>query len=85
MGANEILERLATLRISTWTYGFDHDSVRHIGPMAQDFAETFGLGSSDRRIEIVDASGVCMASIQALHRRLVALEDELARLESEQR
>ncbi|MFE3290123.1 hypothetical protein [Rhodococcus sp. NPDC059234] len=75
-----MLERLATLPVSVWSYRFDHDSVRHMGPMAQDFAATFGLGSSDRTIALVDANGVCMASIQALHRRLVEVEAELARL-----
>lgn len=48
--------------------------------MAQDFAAAFGLGSTDRRINMVDANGVCMASIQALHRRLVELELEVAQL-----
>lgn len=81
--ASEVLERLATLPVSTWTYTFDHESVRHIGPMAQDFAATFGVGSSDRRIDTVDALGVCMAGIQALHRRLVEVEGELAYLKAE--
>ncbi|MCJ0903649.1 tail fiber domain-containing protein [Rhodococcus sp. ARC_M6] len=78
--AEDVLERLCTLHISTWTYGFDHESVRHLGPMAQDFAATFGLGSNNRQIAVVDANGVCMASIQALQRRLLALEAEVARL-----
>lgn len=80
VGANEVLERLAALPVSVWTYRFDHDSVRHLGPMAQDFADTFGLGSSERTIAVVDANGVCMAGIQALYRRLVAVEAELAEL-----
>lgn len=79
-GANEVLERLATLPLSVWSYRFDHESVRHLGPMAQDFAGTFGLGSSDRTIAGVDANGVCMAGIQALHRRLVEVEAEVDRL-----
>ncbi|MFD4293410.1 tail fiber domain-containing protein [Rhodococcus sp. NPDC058505] len=79
-GANEVLERLADLPLSVWTYRFDHESVRHLGPMAQDFAATFALGSSDRVIAQVDANGVCMASIQALYRRLVEVETELDRL-----
>ncbi len=45
--------------------------------MAQDFAATFGLGSSTRQISAVDANGVCMAGIQALHRKLNALESEI--------
>jgi hypothetical protein len=80
---NEILERVAALPLSLWTYGFDEDSVRHLGPMAQDFAAAFGLGSSDRRIDGVDASGVALASIKALHRRVVELEAALDRLRSE--
>ncbi|MGW4477349.1 tail fiber domain-containing protein [Rhodococcus triatomae] len=79
-GADDVLERLATLPLSVWSYRFDDESVRHLGPMAQDFAATFGLGSSDRSIAPVDANGVCMASVQALYRRLVAVEAELERI-----
>ncbi|MGW0024254.1 hypothetical protein [Rhodococcus sp. NPDC003383] len=69
--------RLSELPLSVWTYGFDHSSVRHLGPMAQDFAAAFGLGHSNRRIALVDANGVCMAAIQALYRRVVILEEAL--------
>ena len=83
VGADEVLERLATLPLSTWTYGFDEPSVRHLGPMAQDFAERFGLGSSDRHIDAVDANGICMAAIQALYRRVRTLEDEVRDLRTQ--
>jgi hypothetical protein len=76
-GLDDALERLAGLPISVWTYGFDHPSVRHLGPMAQDFAAAFGLGTDDRRIELVDACGVLMAACKALHRRVVDLEKRL--------
>ncbi|HET8992385.1 MULTISPECIES: tail fiber domain-containing protein [unclassified Rhodococcus (in: high G+C Gram-positive bacteria)] len=74
VSADEILVRLGELPLSVWTYGFDHHSVRHLGPMAQDFAAAFGLGFSERHIPVVDANGVCMAAIQALYRRVVTLE-----------
>lgn len=74
VSADDVLARLGEIPISEWTYGFDHRSVRHLGPMAQDFAAAFGLGYSDRRISMVDANGVCMAAIQALHRRVLTLE-----------
>lgn len=74
MNTDDVLVRLAALPVSEWTYGFDHRSVRHLGPMAQDFAAAFALGHSERRISGVDANGVCMASIQALYRRILALE-----------
>ena len=82
VGLDDILARLVELPISVWTYGFDDPTVRHLGPMAQDFARAFGLGHNDRRIELVDANGVVMAACQALHRRVVDLEDRLAALES---
>ena len=82
VSANDILERLVALPVSTWTYGFDHDSVRHLGPMAQDFAAAFGLGDDEKMINLVDANGVTMAAIQALHRRVVDLETAVASLPS---
>ena len=78
----EILERLAALPISTWNYQWDQPSVRHLGPMAQDFAAAFGLGDDDRKIHQVDANGVAMVAIQALYRRVLALEAEVAALRS---
>ena len=76
----EILEKLAALPISTWNYKSDPPSVRHLGPMAQDFMAAFGLGDDDKVINTVDANGVVMVAIQALHRRIEALEAEIARL-----
>ena len=76
----ELLEKLAALPISTWSYNADPPSVRHLGPMSQDFMAAFGLGSDDRKIDLIDANGVVMVALQALYRRVVALEAEVARL-----
>jgi len=76
----EVLEKLAALPVSTWNYKGDDPAVRHMGPMAQDFAAAFGLGDDDRVINLLDANGVAMVSIQALYRRLRQLEAEVAEL-----
>jgi hypothetical protein len=76
----EVLEKLAALPISTWNYKADPSSVLHLGPMAQDFAATFGLGDNDRVINMVDANGVVMVALQALYRRVQSLEAEVASL-----
>jgi len=76
-----ILEKVASLPISTWVYKTETSSARHIGPMAQDFMATFGVGSSDRTILQVDADGVTFAAIQALYERLQRLEQRNAQLE----
>jgi len=80
----EILEKLAALPVSTWNYKTDPPSVRHLGPMAQDFAAAFGLGADDRTIAFVDANGVLMVAVQALYRKVRQLEAEVAELRASQ-
>jgi hypothetical protein len=61
-----MLARVRELPISTWNYSSDDPAIRHIGPMAQDFAAIFGLGADDRRIHPIDGQGVAFAAIQGL-------------------
>jgi len=65
---------VAEVAILTWNYKTQDDSIRHIGPMAQDFRAAFGLGEDDKRITTIDADGVALAAIQALY-KLVDGED----------
>ena len=74
--ADDVLRRVAALPISSWRYRKDGPEVRHLGPMAQDFRAAFGLWDTGRMIFPLDASGVSLAAIQALHRRIVAAEAE---------
>lgn len=53
--------------VETWNYKSQDSSIRHIGPMAQDFHAMFGFGENDKTIATVDADGVALASIQGLH------------------
>jgi len=64
--SHDILERLAALPIATWEYK-DSDEGRHMGPVAEDFHEAFGLGDNERYISGTDARGVSMAAIQGLY------------------
>lgn len=70
-----ILKRLSELSIQKWNYKWDNASIRHIGPMAQDFAAAFDVGEDDKHISPVDAQGVAFAAIQALY-RLIKEKDE---------
>jgi hypothetical protein len=81
----QVLARVAALPMATWSY--KGETVRHLGPMAQDFSAAFGLGADDRHIHVIDASGVALTAIQGLHAvvqtqaaRLAILERELAAL-----
>ncbi len=75
-----ILTALTSLPISEWSYRDEGGDVRHVGPMAQDFHQRFGVGADDRVIHPVDATGVTIAAIQALTRRVDALERDNAAL-----
>jgi len=86
----EALEKVATLSLSRWAYRDDPDAP-HLGPMAQDFHDAFGLGATETGIATVDADGVALAAIQGLNqkledeirtrdRRIAALEQALGRL-----
>lgn len=72
----DMLERVRTLPITTWNYTSDDPSVRHIGPMAQDFAALFGVGADDRHIHPIDGQGVALAAIQGLLAQMEALRQE---------
>ncbi len=76
----EVLDRLARLPITTWNYKTDDPSVRHMGPMAQDFYAAFGLGQDDRHIAPLDVNGVALAGVQALSQQVQALEQQNAEL-----
>jgi hypothetical protein len=80
-----ILDKVARLPISNWTYLEEPAGVRHLGPMAQDFHASFGLGSDDRTYNSIDAHGVALAAIQALERAVAAQEKRIQALERENR
>ncbi|NKI35444.1 hypothetical protein HFP89_09715 [Wenzhouxiangella sp. XN79A] len=64
-----VLDRVMQLDLSTWTYK-DAPEGRHMGPVAEEFHALFGLGNDAESISTVDASGVALAAIQGLNRRL---------------
>jgi hypothetical protein len=79
---DDVLAELAQLPINTWRYRWDPDDVRHLGPMAQDFAAAFGLGPDERVIDPIDAQGIALAAAKALHDRVLELEGRVQKLES---
>lgn len=73
-----VLDGVASLSIGTWRYDGEAEAVRHMGPMAEEFHETFDLGSDDRRIASIDADGVAFAAIQGLRVRLAEKDSRIA-------
>jgi hypothetical protein len=78
-----VLDGVSRLQVATWSYTTGNASVRHMGPMAQDFYAEFGLGNTDKAYNPVDAHGVEMAAIQALYGRLLEQQARIEKLERE--
>lgn len=75
----QVLGQVVALPITTWNYKSDDDTVRHIGPMSQDFFATFGLGGTETGIAPRNLAAVSMAAIQGLNE---LVEEKDAALES---
>jgi hypothetical protein len=67
-----VLQKLVAMPVQTWFYKGNHDDGVHMGPVAEDFAKTFGLGSNEKYIGSVDESGVALAAIQGLNKKVDA-------------
>jgi hypothetical protein len=78
----ETLDRLMSVPIQTWSYSASDEPVRHMGPMAQDFAAAYSLGADDKTINPVDANGVALASIQALYEMVKEKDAEIDALKA---
>jgi hypothetical protein len=85
-----VLNTLMTLPIETWNYNTQDPSIRHMGPMAQDWFAAYGLGEGEKTITGVDADGVALAAIQGLYTvvqekeaRISALEATVAALQAD--
>jgi hypothetical protein len=79
----DVLERLATVPITRWTFAADTEGQPHIGPTAEDFQSAFGLGQVGDGLSLADLNGVALAAIQALYdelqeqRKVSAAQQEL--------
>lgn len=77
MDGEDVLTRLRDVPVTSWRYRDEEDrSIRHVGPMAQDWHRAFALGD-DVTINMSDFDGINLAAIQALERRTVKLQKNL--------
>lgn len=74
----EILEKLNSLDLDRWVY--KDTQVKHLGPYAEDFKKAFGVGDG-QSINMVDAIGVLMKSVQALSDKMDRLKLENKRVQ----
>ena len=70
----EFLDFLENIEVYEWSYKSQDSTIRHIGPMAQDFQRAFGIGTDSTRINSGDFDGVNMILIKALIEKVDELE-----------
>lgn len=70
-----VLSKLDSLTMSEWSYK-RQNGQRHLGPMAEDFHATFGLGPDERHIAPSDLAGVALAAAKALKSENERLKEE---------
>jgi hypothetical protein len=70
--APSLLKRLNKVRVDKWKYhGGDRD---HIGPYAEEFNETFGVGKKhEQYLNVLDVLGVTLGSIKELNEKVESL------------
>jgi hypothetical protein len=83
LDTREVLEKVTQLPVTQWNFRREEQSVRHIGPMAQDFSAAFGLGRDERHISAMDTAGVALAAIQGLNEKLQERDREIEALKAE--
>ena len=79
---SSVLEKIARMPITSWSYKAEKPAIRHIGPMAQDFYSAFGLGLDNKHIGTIDEGGVALAAVQGLYRQNQALKRQNRSLSS---
>lgn len=66
-----LLDKIANIRVDRWRY--KEDDAEHLGPYAEEFNSTFGVGQKHpRMINLVDAVGVTMAALKELNEKVEA-------------
>ncbi|HEV7669242.1 MAG TPA: tail fiber domain-containing protein [Thermoanaerobaculia bacterium] len=74
------LDRVLTMPVSLWSYKTESPGIRHLGPMAQDFHQAFGLGADNRHIAPGDQAGVAFLALQGMNQVIAEKDRQVADL-----
>jgi hypothetical protein len=76
---SDVLEAVSKMPIYRWRYKLS-DEGDHMGPVAEDFYDSFELGNDERYIAGVDGDGVALAAIQGLYELVKEQQAEIERM-----
>jgi hypothetical protein len=78
----KVLQHLVDMPLTEWNAKSD-PGQRHIGPVAEDWWATFGLGPDDKHVSMTDVGGVALAAIKGLHQVVAEKATEIAALRAD--
>jgi len=78
-----LLDKVAAMRVRNYKMKDQSDGTRHIGPVAQEFHAAFGVGETEKGINMADADGVLLAAVQALYEQNQLQQVEIEALKAE--
>jgi len=78
-----IINLIDQLPVTKWNYKTDNPSIKHIGPVAQDFYSLFSLGNDDKSISSVDPSGVALVAIKELSKENKVMKEQIESYKSQ--
>jgi hypothetical protein len=73
----DVLKRIKSMPITTWNMIGADKTVRHLGPVAEDFYSAFPLGLGKTTIGMNDIDGVNLAAAKALEARTRRMQVEI--------
>ncbi|SDH13814.1 Head domain of trimeric autotransporter adhesin [Dyadobacter soli] len=83
VNGEDVLQKIGKMNLTSWNYkGQDPKTLRHYGPMAQDFYKAFGQDSygtigTDTTINQADFDGINLIAIQALVKKMEQMNSDL--------
>jgi len=77
VSGEDVLLRIRAIPVSTWNMIGADQQIRHMGPVAEDFYQGFGLGLGPTTIGLGDIDGVNFAAVKALEARTADLQNQL--------
>lgn len=80
LDGEELLAKIAALPVQSWYYR--NSEERHIGPVAEDFADAFAVGAIDgdggldnKYLSAKDVSGVALAAVKELQKKTDQIDE----------
>jgi hypothetical protein len=72
----DILQKVSETTLEEWRYNATPEA-KHIGVVAEDFAEKFSIGNNPESLNPLDVCGVLWAAVQELTKKVAELEAKL--------